>query len=358
MVARLRDAAFFWREDRKRPLGDRVADLAGVTFHQGLGSYLDKAEAPGALVDAMGATLATARADPIARPRAQAARLCQGRPHHPMVREFPELQGVMGGIYLEARATLRPRWPRPCAGTTTRSRSTPRRAPAGPARARRRFRVFAAVSLADKLDTLAGYFGLGLEPTGSSDPFGLRRAGAGRDPGAPRLLARPGAGAAGLRRWSSPLAVRATACGSQASRRDKVAGDLRGLPARSAAIRARGARLPGRRGRGRGPHAARPDALDDVRDCFARLEALHAVRAQAREDFEHLAGPSSAPRTSSPRTRGPRRIEPALFEHDAERELHAAARAADRERRRLRRPAPGARGPAAAGRIASSTTCS
>ncbi|HET8645359.1 MAG TPA: glycine--tRNA ligase subunit beta, partial [Vicinamibacteria bacterium] len=177
VVARLRDAAFFFAEDRKRPLADRVADLAGVTLHQGLGSYLQKTERMERLVDAMGAQLRllTTAEHEAAR---QAARLAKADLTTLIVREFPELQGTMGGIYLRAEGTHGDgvvnavRWhyhplsieeAAPPQGRLQGSDAT----------------VFAAVSLADKLDTLAGYFGLGEMPTGSRDPYGLRRAGQG-----------------------------------------------------------------------------------------------------------------------------------------------------------------------------------
>ena len=181
VVARLRDAAFFWKEDRKRPLADRVADLAGVTFHQGLGSYLDKANRLEALVGAMdesslGATAAEGAA--VREFARKAARLSKADLTTAMVREFPELQGTMGGIYLEAGRGPARGGGRGALALSTRlargRRGSRRGSSRGPALA-----AFAAVSLADKLDTLAGYFGLGLQPTGSSDPFGLRRAGQG-----------------------------------------------------------------------------------------------------------------------------------------------------------------------------------
>jgi glycyl-tRNA synthetase beta chain len=175
VVARLRDASFFVAEDRKRRLADRVDDLGGVTFHQGLGSYGDKALRLVRLVEAMGGM---GLLDPVRlRHAREAARLAKADLTTLMVREFPELQGVMGGLYLEAEDAPREvatavRWHyHPVA---VEEDAPPRAAFAG-----RDARIFAAVSLADKLDTLAGYFGIGESPTGSRDPFGLRRAGQG-----------------------------------------------------------------------------------------------------------------------------------------------------------------------------------
>src|SRR4029453_15105906 len=100
VVARLRDASFFLAEDRKRPLGDRVLDLGGVTFHRGLGTYKDKSARMVALVEAMGRRgLLAGEALAAAK---DAARLAKADLVTLIVREFPELQGVMGGIYLEA----------------------------------------------------------------------------------------------------------------------------------------------------------------------------------------------------------------------------------------------------------------
>ena len=93
-----------------------------------------------------------------------------------MVREFPELQGVMGGIYLRARRSPARTRPARCSWHYHPVSVEEARAPAQASRRERHATAFAAVSLADKLDTLAGYFGIGLVPTGSSDPFGLRRA--------------------------------------------------------------------------------------------------------------------------------------------------------------------------------------
>ena len=310
VVARLRDASFFWGDDRKRLLEDRVADLAGVTFHQGLGTYLDKANRLVALVRGLGG--------PFTEAAAQAARLCKADLTTAMVREFPELQGVMGGLYLEAQKDVAPevaaavRWHYHPLSIDALA------APAGKLSARA-LAVFAAVSLADKLDTLAGYFGLGLQPTGSSDPFGLRRAGQ----GVIRLL---------LDFWPegrSPnlsTLARAAAGGygdSLERKGDKLSGPLRlflldrleyvlearGFPAEEVAATV---------------YTPDREALADIRDCFARLEALHRGRGQAREDFEHLASAFKRAKNILTKDAGAAAIDPTLFEHDAERELHAA----------------------------------
>jgi glycyl-tRNA synthetase beta chain len=274
VVARLRDAAFFHAEDRKRPLASRVDDLAGVTFHRGLGSYRDKAARMAGLVDAMG--LPPERAEE-AR---QAALLAKADLTTLMVREFPELQGVMGALYLEAEGgvsaavTGAVRWHYHPVSVEESA------APAGalPEDAS----VFAAVSLADKLDSLAGYFGLDLAPSGSSDPFGLRRAGQGVVrvlldfwPGGRlslrALAARAVAGHAGLKKDAESTSGELEAFLLERLRHVLAA---RGFPADEVEA-VLGAR--------------EPDALDDPREALRRLFALHKVREEAREDFEHLA---------------------------------------------------------------------
>src|SRR5262249_46236013 len=149
VVARLRDAAFFLREDRKRPLASRVDDLAGVTFHQGHGTYRDKALRLEALVDAMGPSDGDRSAS------LTAARLANADLVTQQVREFTELQGVMGGLCLEGegadrRVARAVRWHyRPVS-------VEPDAEPCGLSEEDQR--VFAPVALADKIDTLAGYF--------------------------------------------------------------------------------------------------------------------------------------------------------------------------------------------------------
>jgi glycyl-tRNA synthetase beta chain len=173
VVARLRDAAFFFSEDLKRPLSDRVLDLAGVTFHAKLGSYREKAARLVRLVDAIAARPGLLSEAQHAAAR-EAALLAKADLTTLMVREFTELQGVMGGIYLRMQRAD------PGVADAVRWHYHPlsieeKAAPAGQLDAAA-LPAFAAVSLSDKLDTLAGYFGLGLAPTGSSDPYGLRRA--------------------------------------------------------------------------------------------------------------------------------------------------------------------------------------
>jgi glycyl-tRNA synthetase beta chain len=322
VVARLRDAAFFFAEDRKRPLADRIKDLAGVTFHQKLGTYLDKSERMVALVDAMGAELGLLTKPEHAGAR-EAARLAKADLTTLMVREFPELQGTMGGVYLRAEGH-----PRADVVAAARWHYHPVSIEEGSVPARELLgseaTVFGAVSLADKLDTLAGYFAIGEEPTGSRDPYGLRRAGQ----GVVRVLLDFWNAADSERRPSLRALVAKAVAGQKVPSADpnKLAGSLelflldrlqyvltaRGFPADEV-----GAVLL----------AQEPDALDDPHEAWVRLKALHRVRAEAREDFEHLAVAfKRANNILEQAGFEPGPVDDQRLSHDAERALHAAIR--------------------------------
>ncbi|HUO86513.1 MAG TPA: glycine--tRNA ligase subunit beta [Thermoanaerobaculia bacterium] len=163
VAARLADARFFYREDRKATLEERVSRLAGLTFHERLGSYRDKAERIAALADTLCVALGweDEREDV-----ATAARLAKADLTTEMVKEFTSLQGQVGGLYAREEGASEPVWQAIYDQYLPSSVDDP--LPRG--------RVGQAVALADRLDTLAGIFGIGLVPTGSRDPFGLRRA--------------------------------------------------------------------------------------------------------------------------------------------------------------------------------------
>ena len=159
--ARLADARYFYEADRRRPLADYVKLLDGVTFQEALGSVGEKVQRIRALARFLAER--TGAADPDAAERA--ATLCKADLVTEMVGEFPSLQGEMGRIY----ARLSGEAPEVCEAVAEHYR--PRFAgDALPASA-----TGAVVGLADRLDTLAGCFGVGLRPTGSEDPYGLRR---------------------------------------------------------------------------------------------------------------------------------------------------------------------------------------
>jgi glycyl-tRNA synthetase beta chain len=336
VVARLRDAAFFLAEDRKRPLRDRVDDLAGVTFHQGLGTYKDKAERLEKLARAMAELGLLDEAQD--RAAAEAARLAKADLTTLMVREFPELQGVMGGIYLAGEGASEEvatavRWH--YQPIVVEPEAEPAAAFAGQDG---KARVFAAVALADKLDTLAGYFGLGESPTGSRDPYGLRRAGQ----GAVRAVLdfwRPKAG----EKVPDLEALVAAAIGGYSSLKlpsDATARNLAGflLDRLEYVLRARGfsadevsavVTAPDSDGGApAGKDLARPlrsRALADPIDVLRRVEALQRVRREVPEDFAALAEAFKRAKNILAQQAPAAAVDPGLFEADAERALFEAA---------------------------------
>ena len=160
--ARLADAEFFWNEDRQAPLDQRRPDLANITFYEGLGSVGDKSARLEKITAAMAPSIAGCDPEMAVR----AAALAKTDLVTGMVGEFPELQGVMGGYYARHDGEAD--------GVATAIASHYR--PQGPADDLPESPEGCAVSLADKIDSLVGFFGVGAKPTGSKDPFALRRA--------------------------------------------------------------------------------------------------------------------------------------------------------------------------------------
>jgi glycyl-tRNA synthetase beta chain len=164
LAARLSDARFFWQQDRKVSLSDQAKKLERITFHEKLGTVADKVARVAKLAEWLAAEGIVPNADPaLAR---QAAELCKADLVTEMVGEFPELQGLMGGYY--ARAEGLP----DAVADAIRDHYKPvgqgDDVPTAP--------VTVCVALADKLDTLSGFFAIDEKPTGSKDPFALRRA--------------------------------------------------------------------------------------------------------------------------------------------------------------------------------------
>lgn len=161
LEARFTDARFFWQVDRQRTLESRLEGLRQVTFQARLGSYWEKTlgivEGVRRLAGWVGADAAIAE---------RAARLCKVDLMTEMVKEFPELQGVMGGLY--ARADGEPEEVAAAIYDHYLPQSMDDPIP--------RTLYGQLLSVADKLDTLEGCFGIGLIPSGSKDPFALRRA--------------------------------------------------------------------------------------------------------------------------------------------------------------------------------------
>ncbi len=350
VTARLRDAAFFFEEDRKRPLADRVDALAGVTFHRELGSYKEKRERMVRLVDSMGGTRGLLRKTEHEAAR-EAARLAKADLTTLMVREFTELQGVMGGIYLRAEGRTAEhvaaavQWH--YHPVSIEEDSAPDIAAVGDPT------VFAAVSIADKLDTLAGYFGIGLIPSGSSDPFGLRRAGQ----GVIRVLLDFWKADEIERRPSLRRLVRSAviAYGKFPKRsEEEVSKDLESFLLERLRYVLIARRYPADEvdavlG------AREPEAIEDPHEAWVRLKALHRVRNEVPRDFEALAvafkraknilgsfappspltrgavgagGPAGPDTDPAPRPPGPPSftapVDPALFKEPAESALHGA----------------------------------
>lgn len=188
LAARLSDAKFFWENDlrvAKAGMAEWAEGLRAVTFHNKLGSQADRIERIAALAREI-APLVGADADDAEH----AARIAKLDLRSAMVGEFPELQGVMGRYY--AQAALHENPPRPpsrgLAGSEGGPGSSPRRvaaiadaardhySPLGPTDEVPTAPVSVAVALADKIDTLTGFWAIDEKPTGSKDPFALRRA--------------------------------------------------------------------------------------------------------------------------------------------------------------------------------------
>ncbi|HEX3126582.1 MAG TPA: glycine--tRNA ligase subunit beta [Thermoanaerobaculia bacterium] len=163
VAARLADARFFYGEDRRAGLARRVEQLERLTFQERLGSYADKTSRIVGLATSLCEMLGWSEDAPMA---ARAARLLKVDLATEMVKEFTSLQGVMGGIYAREEGQPEEVWQ--AVYDQYMPASTEDRIPRG--------RIGQVTGLADRLDTLAGIFGLGLIPTGSRDPFGLRRA--------------------------------------------------------------------------------------------------------------------------------------------------------------------------------------
>jgi glycyl-tRNA synthetase beta chain len=157
LAARLADARFFWEQDLKEPLEHNAAKLSGIIFHEKLGTIADKVERVAKLARWLAEEGIVKGANPDEVERA--ARLAKADLVTGMVGEFPELQGVIGGYLAQAQGepklvadAIRDQYGNPSEPTSV------------------------AVALADRLDTICAFFGIGQKPTGSKDPFALRRA--------------------------------------------------------------------------------------------------------------------------------------------------------------------------------------
>jgi glycyl-tRNA synthetase beta chain len=160
--ARLEDARFFWDQDRKVPLADRAAGLKNVLFQEKLGSYEDKTQR---LKKIVGYLCDKLNAGDIKSAAVEAAGLCKADLLTDMVKEFSGLQGLMGGLYAKAEGL--PPDVHQAIYEHYRPGGLEDESPVSTAGA--------ILSLADKMDSIVGAVGVGLQVSGSSDPFGLRR---------------------------------------------------------------------------------------------------------------------------------------------------------------------------------------
>ncbi|MEA1937666.1 MAG: glycine--tRNA ligase subunit beta [Pseudomonadota bacterium] len=160
--ARLADARFFWDQDRKTPLEYRIKDLEAVTFHAKLGKVSDKV----ARIETLAREIAIFVPGADKERCARAARLSKADLTTGMVYEFPELQGIMGEHYARHDGE----------DLAVAHAIAEHYKPLGPNDSCPKGAESIAVSLADKIDSLTGFFIIGELPTGSKDPYALRRA--------------------------------------------------------------------------------------------------------------------------------------------------------------------------------------
>jgi glycyl-tRNA synthetase beta chain len=257
--ARFNDARFFWEFDQRVPLKQRVKLLENVTFQKELGSYAAKTDR----VRGLGLGLAElvvsrgAKVDAVALD--EAATLAKTDLTTELVKEFTELQGVVGGLYAKAQG----------ASIASSDAIYDQYLPESMEDAVPRTVEGALLSISDKADTIAGMFGLGLEPTGSKDPFALRRAAN----GIVKILAES---VPALPLTLSEVAGRAT--------------ENEAVEARVRAFLVERLEFYLREAKGQAydvVKAVLAAGSDDVRDAVARAEAVSAVRGSA--DFEAVS---------------------------------------------------------------------
>ena len=308
LAARLADARYFFDEDRKGKLADRVSRLNGVVFHKQLGSLYEKTQRTislaGALADAAGV--------PEVKESCQrAALLSKADLVTGMVGEFPTLQGVMGEKYaahdgesVEVCQAIgeyyRPRTPDDALPETTVGR---------------------LLALADRLDTLAAFFYAGIVPSGSEDPYSLRRSAF----GVIRIVVETGLNinlGDVVRQAEQRLVDQGIKAGGHAG-----SPLLKFLEDR---LRYYGRTVPGYREDVMESVLARGDDAEcDLRDLFLRMDALQVITSQ--QDFESLiVGFKRAHRIVKKEAWSTRSVDVALLNHPTERTLHQAVETAKR----------------------------
>jgi glycyl-tRNA synthetase beta chain len=255
--ARFKDARFFWDVDQKTPLVDRVESLKSVTFQKELGSYHWKTQANLAVAAALAAKVKAAGVDFDEPALLKAVELAKTDLTAELVKEFTELQGIIGGLYAEAQGL----------GSTVGKAIYQQYTPASTDDAIPTTVEAQLLGLADRIQTIVAMFGIGMAPTGSKDPFALRRAAN----AIVKILAESG--------LPLTLADVVGSSGVEGANREQVAAflrerlhfylkDVRGFAYDVvSAVLAAGA--------------------DDVRDAIARAEALTAARESA--DFAAIS---------------------------------------------------------------------
>ncbi len=314
--ARFADARFFWETDQKCRLADNLRKLAHVTFQVKLGSYSDKVERVRALARWLAEQwFARGIHESSVADADRAAELAKCDLVTDMVREFTELQGIVGGLYAKAQGEP----DQISAAVYDHYR------PVGMDDPIPRNLIGCTVAIADKLDTLVGCFAVGLMPTGSSDPFALRRAALGivkiiLERKLPLSLAEAVASAArGIHQYSPNIEVSAET--------ERLALQFLGDRARHILIERDGF-APDE------VNAAFAAGADDLVDTVDRITALRAIRKT--RNFDPLAVSFKRIRKILEKA-GPRdtwslpAIRSELFEEEAERQLHAAAQRVARE---------------------------
>jgi len=297
VAARLEDARFFYLEDRKLTLEQRLEQLVQRTFHVDLGSYADKAERlarlAGILCGQLGWSAETEAAE-------AAGRLLKADLSTEMVGEFASLQGVMGGVYAQLEEH----------GEEVSQAIYDQYLPASPDDPLPRGRVGRITAVADRLDTLAGIFGLGLVPSGSKDPFALRRAAQ----GVVRILLE---GELALSLEEASAAALSLYGDRLKSSPEEVQKKLQPF------LLDRVRHLLGRRGFAYDEiEAALAAGSADLPELLARTEAVHRIREQA--SFRSVA--LSAKRIANIIKDQPESsFDEGLLEEAAERKLHEAA---------------------------------
>ena len=308
LAARLADAKFFFDEDRKVKLETRAKKLGGVTFHQKLGTMAQKQERVTLLTGVISG-LAEPQPKGLQQECERAAALCKADLLTGIVGEFPELQGIMGGEYakhdgeaLAVSQAIREQYlPRSLEGELPKT-------VAGQ-----------VLSLADRLDSLAAFFHVGILPTGSEDPFALRR----HATAIVRILLE----GTTFKNFGQAVQKARAIVASAGFKAAPVVGD-------DALQRFLDFLFERLRHYGRTVHGLRDDVMNavlmvadrqsfDLRDLLERMKALQAIAARAEFD-PLIVGFKRAHRLVEKEKWNQLPVEPRLFQHPSEGRLHAA----------------------------------